>query len=76
MAVFNTSLPSIALKQIGDICLKLLDRVLSIPNDWVKALSPLILWFSLHTEDGLVRTIFKLCPDLQMELSRFNTLLT
>lgn len=58
--IFNMHLPSIALKQIAEVCLTILDRIVSIPNEWIKTLSPFILWFQLHIEDGLVSTIFDL----------------
>lgn len=62
--VFTSELPSIALKQIADITLQLLDKIIKIPSEWIKAITPILLWMSLHTEDELVSTIFTLSPTL------------
>ena len=74
-AVFKTELPSYSLRQIGDYCLTLLDRIFKVPNDLIQAISPLILWFTLHIEDGLVQTMFDLVPDLLQELSRLHMII-
>lgn len=47
-------LPSIALKQIAEILLLILDRIINIPSPWLEALTPIITWFTLHKEDNLV----------------------
>jgi len=48
------NLPQMALKQIAEITLHYLDRIFKVPTEWIKAVTPLILWFSLHTEDSLI----------------------
>ena len=70
--VFTSELPSSALKQIADITLQVLDKIIKIPSEWIKAVTPILLWMSLHTEDELVNTIFSLCPTLHQEFSRLH----
>lgn len=62
--VFKQTLPSKALKQVANICLNMVDRIISVPSEWIKSVTLLVLWFSLHTDDGLVDSMFELCPIL------------
>ena len=73
--VFKQHLPSMALKQIAEIVLLILDKIFKIPNEWTKALTPIITWLTLHIEDKLVETLFTICPTLNQELSRLHQLL-
>jgi hypothetical protein len=74
--VISAGKPNLALKQIGEIMLLLLDRIFKIPSDWIKVLSPLILWMTLHVEDKIVSHMFKVCPELNQELSRLHQVLS
>lgn len=74
--VFKAHLPGLALKQFAEITLALVDRIIAIPSQWMKAVTPLILWLSLHFGDGLVEAIFEVCPTLKQELCRLHMLLT
>jgi hypothetical protein len=74
--VFKASLPQMALKQIGHISLMILDRVFKVPCDWLKALTPIIIWMTLHIEDNLVQNLFDLVPELNQELSRIHQLVS
>lgn len=56
--------------------LLLLDRIFKIPSDWIKVLTPLILWMTLHIDDKIVSAIFDICPDLNQELSRLHQVVT
>ena len=53
----------------------MVDRIISVPSEWMKSVTLLVLWFSLHMGDSLVETMFELCPILQQELSRLHMLL-
>ena len=55
-------LPTISLKQIGDIMLLIADRIISIPSPWMEALNPLLTWLTLHKEDNLVEIFFEHNP--------------
>jgi hypothetical protein len=65
-----------ALKQIAEFSLCLLDKIFNVPSEWINAISPLIIWFTLHTEDGLIQSLFDNCPTLIQELSRLHTLVS
>jgi hypothetical protein len=52
--VFKLELPKFALRQIAEYSLCLLDKIFTVPSEWINAISPLIIWFTLHTEDGLI----------------------
>ena len=64
--------PKLALKQIADITLLILDRIFKIPSDWTKVLTPLILWMTLHIDDKIVSFMFEICPELNQEFSRLH----
>ena len=70
--VFKQYVPSMALKQIGEITLLLLDKIFRIPNEWIKALTPLIIWLTLHKEDRLIENLFDNNPVVSQELSRLH----
>jgi len=70
--VIKAGKPHLALKQIAEIMLLLLDRIFKIPSDWIKVLTPLILWMTLHTEDKILSYMFEICPELNQELSRLH----
>jgi len=53
----------------------LLDRIFSVPNDWVKVISPLIIWMTFHIDDKMVATIFDQTQILKQELSRLHQVL-
>mmetsp|Transcript_34893 Transcript_34893/g.53555 ORF Transcript_34893/g.53555 Transcript_34893/m.53555 type:complete len:125 (+) Transcript_34893:615-989(+) len=65
LQVFRAQLPTFALKQLSEFMLMLLDRILSVPNEWIKVVSPIIIWMTLHTNDKLVDTIFDQTPILK-----------
>ena len=60
--VFKQTLPSLALKQISEMCILVVDKVFKIPSDWLKFLMPLLIWLTLHTDDGLLDALFELTP--------------
>lgn len=70
--VFKQTLPSLALRQIADLCILVSDKIFKIPSDWLKFLMPLILWLSLHIEDGLVEAMFQLTPTFRQEMTRIH----
>ena len=74
-SVFKQNLPSLALKQIAETMLVLLDKIFKYPSDWLLLVSPLIHWLTLHMKDGLVDTLFSLCDQLPRELTRLHDLL-
>ena len=53
-AIFDDELPSLALTQVGDFILLIVDRILEAPSVWQMCLSPLLLWLTSHVEDGLL----------------------
>ena len=74
-SVFKQNLPSLALKQIAETMLILLDKIFKYPSEWLLIVSPLVHWLALHTEDHLAATLFSLCPTLPQELTRLHELL-
>ena len=46
-----------ALTQIAEYILVIVDRILEAPSVWQMCLSPLILWLTLHIDDGLFKAI-------------------
>jgi hypothetical protein len=46
-----------------------------VPSPWLTALTPLVLWLSLHREDKLAASMFKHSPVLKQELIRIHSLL-
>lgn len=52
----------------------MLDRIFKVPSDWIKALSPIIIWMTLHVQDNLTKTMFELVPEFNQELSRLHEL--
>lgn len=73
--VFQAPLPTYALKQLSDFILQITDRILQVPSSWVMVLTPLLVWLSLHREDGLAQTLFDQSPVLRQELTRVHSLL-
>ena len=54
---FDEELPRMALTQIAEYILMIVDRILEAPSVWQMCLSPLILWLTLHIDDGLFKAI-------------------
>ena len=73
--VFKQNIPSLALKQIAETMLVLLDKIFKYPSEWLKLLTPLIHWLTLHKDDGLVESLFSLSKQLPEELTRLHDLL-
>lgn len=46
-----------ALAQISDFILLIVDRILEAPSAWLMCLTPLVLWLTLHVDDGLFAAI-------------------
>jgi hypothetical protein len=60
--VLQMILPSYALKQIAELITLVLDRIVQLPSPWLEAAVPLITWFTLHKNDGLVSTLSEVHP--------------
>jgi len=73
--VFKSQLPQGALRQMTDFMLQITDRIIAVPSTWLIPLTPLVLWLSLHRDDGLAGTLFDESPALQQELTRIHQLL-
>ena len=72
--IFGEELPKMALTQISDFILAIVDKILEVPSIWMMCLSPLFVWLTLHIDDGLFNSILKLNPSLQTELARLHNL--
>ena len=46
-----------ALKQIADYMLLVVDRILEAPSIWQMSLTPLLLWLTIHVDDGLLKAV-------------------
>jgi len=72
---FAKQLPSLALKQAAEIMLLILDRVIEAPSVWLMCLTPIVMWLTLHRDDGLVDALFESSSsDVRVELSRLHSL--
>jgi hypothetical protein len=63
------------LKQVAEVMLLMLDRVLEAPSIWLMSILPVILWLTLHREDGLMDFMFMQTPSLKTELCRVHELI-
>jgi hypothetical protein len=69
------SLPGYAIRQIITVLTFILDRVSALPSPWLEALTPFLIWFTLHSEDGLVKKLFEIEPQIVMDLSRVHKMI-
>jgi hypothetical protein len=53
----------------------MLDRVLEAPSIWLMSILPVVLWLTLHKEDGLMEYMFSQTPMLRSELCRVHDLI-
>jgi len=54
----------------------MLDRVLEVPSPWLMSIFPVVMWLTLHRDDGLVQFIFDKYRQLKVELSRVHALIS
>jgi len=73
---FTHQLPKLALTQIAEFILVVVDRVLEAPSEWQMCLTPLLLWLTLHIDDGLLAAVFAESEHLQTELARVHELVS
>lgn len=46
-----------ALSQIAEFILVIVDRILEAPCEWQMCLTPLFLWLTVHIDDGLLAAV-------------------
>ena len=51
--ILTRPLPSMALRQTVDIVMLMLDRVLEAPSPWLMSIFPVVMWLTLHKDDGI-----------------------
>ena len=71
---FEHELPKTALTQIAEFMLVIIDRILEAPSEWQMCLTPLMLWLSVHIDDGLLKAVLSMNEQLQTELARLHEL--
>ena len=52
----------------------IVDRILEAPSVWQMCLSPLLLWLTIHIDDGLFHAILAKNNSLKTELARLHNL--
>ena len=52
----------------------IVDRIVEAPSEWQMCLTPLMLWLSVHIDDGLFQAVLARNGNLQTEFARLHEL--
>ena len=74
--MLSLTLPKMAVKQIAEMLGLIVDRISSLPSQWLEALTPMLTWLTLHKHDVLVSTILEQKPTLRNDLARVHKILS